>query len=134
MACMGPREGDYLKLRNCTAAELEGNFPKLRSGNYRHTSDATARYNCLAFANGDYRHLWEAGKHGGRYEWPRGIADSLDGWTEMFTTQGYQITRNREIEPGFEKVAIYVDLGDMLPSHVAISDGRIWKSKLPGSP
>jgi hypothetical protein len=54
----------------------------------------------------------------------------LDGWVEIFTRDGYQLTNNREIEPGFEKVAIYVDLGDMSPGHVAKSDGRTWKSKL----
>jgi hypothetical protein len=49
---------------------------------------------------------------------------------EIFTREGYQLTSNREIEPGFEKVAIFVDLRDMLPGHVAKSDGRTWKSKL----
>jgi hypothetical protein len=48
----------------------------------------------------------------------------------MFTVQGYKPTKNRKVEPGYEKVAIYVDLTDMLPSHVAVSDGRVWKSKL----
>jgi hypothetical protein len=27
-------------------------------------------------------------------------------------------------------VAIYIDLSDMLPGHVAVSDGQVWKSKL----
>ncbi len=117
-------------MRNCTPAELEANLPKLRFQNYRRVSDATARYNCLAFANGDHRHLWEAGQHGGRYFWPNGIRDSLDGWIEIFTRQGYELTDNREIEAGFEKVAIYIDLEDMEPGHVAFSDGKVWKSKL----
>lgn len=68
--------------------------------------------------------------HGGRYSWPLGIPDTLDGWTKIFTDQGYELTDKREIEEGFEKVAIYVDLEDLLPSHVAISDGRVWKSKI----
>lgn len=127
---MGTREGDHLEVRNLTPAELEARFPKLRPGNYNWASEATARYNCLAFANGDHRHLWEAGKHGGRYYWPSGIEDTLEGWTKVFTTQGYEPTTSREIEPGFEKVAIYICLEDLLPGHVAISDGRVWKSKL----
>jgi hypothetical protein len=117
-------------VRNCTAAELEAKLPKLRSDNYKHASEATARYNCLAFANGDFRHLWEAGMQGGRYSWPSGIPDTLDGWTQIFTAEGYELTASREIEPGYEKVAIYVDLEDLLSGHVAISDGQVWKSKL----
>lgn len=109
---------------------MEAKLPKLRPDNYRHASEATARYNCLAFANGDSRHLWEAGMHGGRYAWPLGIPDTLDGWTKIFTDQGYELTDKRDIEEGFEKVAIYVDLEDLLPSHVAITDGRVWKSKI----
>jgi hypothetical protein len=38
-------------------------------------------------------------------------------------------TDSRENEAGFEKIAIYVDLTDMLPSHIARSDGVAWKSK-----
>jgi hypothetical protein len=117
-------------LRNRTHAELQARFPRLQTTNYKHASEATARYNCLAFANGDHRHLWEAGKHGGRYYWPPDIADTLDGWTEIFTKKGYVLTTVREPEPGFEKVAIYIDLEDLLPGHVAISDGRTWASKL----
>jgi len=126
----GDARRESSKLRNRTPAELEAKFLKLQSGNYNHASDATPRYNCLAFVNGDHRHLWEAGKNGGRYHWPKGISDTLDGWTEIFTREGYELTDNREIEPGFEKVAIYIDLGDLLPGHVAMSDGRVWKSKL----
>jgi hypothetical protein len=127
---MGTREGDYLELRDCTSAELEAKLPKLRSGNYRRASKATARYNCLAFANGDSRHFWESGKPGGRYYWPSGIPDNLAGWMEIFTAQGYEPTDSREVESGFEKVAIYIDLEDMEPGPVAMSDGRVWKSKL----
>jgi hypothetical protein len=65
-----------------------------------------------------------------QYYWPSDTPDTLDGWTSIFTAQGYELTDNREIEPGFEKAAIYVDLKDLLPGHVAISDGRVWKSKL----
>ncbi len=48
----------------------------------------------------------------------------------MFLREGYELTTNRHVEPGFEKVAIYVDLADMSPGHMAKSDGRSWKSKL----
>ena len=119
-------------MRNLTLNELEQKYPKLRPGNYAVKSRATARYNCMAFANNDDRHWWEAGPHGSRFHWPEKITDTLDGWVEIFTQQGYEVTdnRDRDVEAGFEKIAIYIDLTEMLPGHVAISDGRSWKSKL----
>lgn len=117
-------------MRNLTSAELLAKYPKLRPGNHAIKSRATARYNCVAFANNDERKWWQAGLHGSRYRWPEKIADTLDGWAEMFLRDGYELTTDRDVEPGFEKVAIYVDLTDMLPSHMAKSDGRSWKSKL----
>jgi hypothetical protein len=84
----------------------------------------------MSFANGDDRHWWQAGLHGGRHYWPPKVSDTLDGWVEIFTKQGYELTSSHETEPGFEKIAIYLDLVDMLPCHVAKSDGRVWKSKL----
>jgi hypothetical protein len=49
---------------------------------------------------------------------------------EIFTSSGYEPTDNQEVEPDYEKVAIYVSLATMEFTHVAISDGRTWKSKL----
>lgn len=117
-------------MRNLTPSELESKFPKLNSQNYRRTSDATPRYNCIAFANDVDRQWWQQGLHGGMYYWPQQISDSLDGWVELFKQQRYVLTNSRGIEGGLEKVAIYVDLADMLPGHVAKSDGTTWKSKL----
>src|SRR5260370_20878564 len=104
--------------------------PKLRADNYVRASQATPRYNCLAFAIKDERHWWEHGLYGRRYRWPSGIPNTLDGWVTIFTLDGYQLTTNRDVEPGFEKVAIFVSLTDQTDFHVAISDGKSWKSKL----
>lgn len=117
-------------MRNLTPSQIEEKWPKLRRDNHAVTSRATGRYNCMAFANDQQRRWWQAGLQGGRFYWPHKIADTLEGWVEIFTRQEYELTDNRDIEPGFEKIAIYVDLGDMLPGHVAKSDGRCWKSKL----
>jgi hypothetical protein len=119
-------------LRTIGPDELRACFPKLVSGTYEPVSKATARYNCMAFANDDERHWWESELYGGRYYWPTGIKqqDTLETWVDLFTTQGYEQVESREIKPGYEKIAIFVDLEDMLPSHVAKSDGCIWKSKL----
>ena len=127
---MGTREGHHLVLRNRTPEELREIFPKLLPGTYEHTSEATARYNCVSFANGDTRKWWESGRHGGRFYWPEKVPYTLDGWIDLFAQQGYKMTDNHGIEDGVGKVAIYVNLNDMEPEHVAISDGVTWKSKL----
>jgi hypothetical protein len=84
----------------------------------------------MAFANKDERHWWQSGLHGGRYFWPEKTPDTIDGWTEIFIRAGFELTDFREIEQGFEKVAIFIDFSDMQPGHVAFSDGLVWKSKL----
>jgi hypothetical protein len=117
-------------MRNRPSEEMQSMWPKLRPGNHALTSQATPRYNCLAFAVKDERHWWEAGQHGGAYDWPANTPDTLDGWVAIFTREGYRLTTNREVEAGFEKVAIYVSSTDRDDRHVAISDGKSWKSKL----
>jgi hypothetical protein len=84
----------------------------------------------MAFVNGDERHRWEFGRYGGRFYWPDGLGDSVDDWAEIFIRQGYAVTdvTDRDAEPGYEKMAIYVDRKGA--SHVAMSDGTSWKSKL----
>lgn len=95
-------------------------------------SKATARYNCIAFAAGDERHWWQGELHGGRYYWPPHLRKTTDVETvsQIFTSDGFTFTGNQESEPGFEKIAIYVSLEDLEFSHIARSDGHIWKSKL----
>jgi hypothetical protein len=132
MARMGSEKGNYLEVRNLLPHELIARFPKLRLDNHETKSNANPRYNCVAFTKGDERHWWEPELYGGKYYWPPEIneRDLLKSWVRVFTSDGYEDTNNREVEPGFEKVAIYVSLEDKLPSHVTISDGHVWKSKL----
>jgi hypothetical protein len=105
-------------------------FPKLQPGNWEQRSHANARYTCMAFANGDKRHIWEAGVYGGRFYWPPDIRqdNTVEAWEQVFLNQGYERTENREVEVGFEKAAIYVL--DDFASHVAISDDYTWLSKI----
>lgn len=119
-------------MRTIEPEELEACFPKLKGGNYVRASRATGRYNCIGFSNRDERHWWEAGRYGGRYYWPPHVAqnNSLAAVLQIFTSDGYELTDNREIESGWEKVAIYISLVDMEFSHVSRSDGSMWKSKL----
>lgn len=119
-------------MRNLSSDELAQAFPKLSADNHAIRSQANARYNCVAFAIGDERHWWQPGLIGGRYRWPQHVpqTDTVTAWAELFLSEGYEPTNSREVEGEFEKIAIFVDLRDMLPSHVAKSDGKTWKSKL----
>jgi len=119
-------------MRNLTAGELEAKWAKLKPSNYRVTSHATPRYNCLAFANDDEKRWWESSPYGGTIYWPSNVRreDSLATWSTIFESQGYTISASREAEAGKQKVALYVDLDDLSPTHVAISNGDRWKSKL----
>jgi hypothetical protein len=131
MAQMGRGERTSLAyVRNLTPEELQKKWPKLRPGNHAVKSHATRRYNCVAFGSKDERHWWESGIYGGGIFWPAGIPDTLDGWVEIFSRGGYEITTSRNVEAGFEKIAIYVSPHDGRPEHLAICDGLSWKSKL----
>ena len=131
MAHLGPAKRFRLTLKNRTLGELQKLFPKLRIGdNFQHTSEATPGYNCVGFANGDSSKWWQFGIRGGGYYWPVDLGDTLEAWVELFAREGYSPAENGEIEPGVEKIAIYANLKDFSPSHVAKSDGTTWKSKL----
>lgn len=118
-------------MRNLTHAEMIMRWPKLTLDNYRTTSQATARYNCLAFVNGDERHWWDL-DHGGRYFWPDSIPKdwTKSSFMKLFISNGYVTGSSHTHENGKQKIAIYVNLDDLQPSHVAISNGTTWKSKL----
>jgi len=130
VASVGAKAGIDLSVRNFTQEELRAKWPKLIPGTYTHASQATPRYNCFAFAVGDDRHWWEPEMHGGRFRWAEGVGDGIDSWAQVFVLNGYEPTNNLDHEDGYEKVAIYVELETLRPSHVAISDGVTWKSKL----
>jgi hypothetical protein len=73
-----------------------------------------------------------AGKPMGGYFWPEGAtrAYTLQAFTEAFETIGYLVCATGAHEPGFEKVAIFVNNAGA-PTHAVreLADGR-WASKL----
>lgn len=123
---------------------LEECFPKLHSGNYQICSRPAARYNCVAFVNGDEQQWWEHPSEAGygrsfrrKNYWPPHLVrfgTMSEAWIALFEAQGYVRADgegSEKNEVGFEKIAIYVKLTDLSsPSHVAKSDGYVWKSKL----
>jgi hypothetical protein len=115
-------------------AQIVTVFPRLREHGFAVTSPQDTRYNCIAWAAGDDTRWWWPGVISqpiGGYYWPTlNARGTLDNFEKAFETLGYTRCETSEYEPGYEKVAIYVD-ADGLPTHAARQIGEgVWLSKL----
>ena len=95
----------------------------------RLTSPPSPEYNCIAWAAGeDDRWWWPVGG----YYWPVGAAttETIDAFVEAYATLGFALCEGTELEPFWEKIALYVDSRGT-PTHAArqLEDGQ-WASKL----
>jgi hypothetical protein len=112
---------------------LESVFPGLGSSEFRVTSPATRDYNCIAWAAGDTAHWWwpEVDPDNDAIFWPAGVPleETLAAFTAAFVTLGYASCTGEDLEPGFERVALFAN--DGVPTHAARQrpSGR-WTSKL----
>lgn len=109
---------------------LEDVFPGLRGQPYQITSPKDHRYNRSAFAAGDDRNWWWPDA-AGEDIWSAGIAraESVEAFQDAFATVGYVVCDNDQMEPGYEKIALFSLAG--MPKHAArqLASGR-WVSKL----
>ena len=109
---------------------LERAFPGLSPGSWRPTSPVTPLYNCIAWAAGEATRWWWP-EHG---YWPDAAPRivSVDAFVAAFGSLGYEVTNNLDLQPGLEKVALYVD-DQNRPTHAArqLPSGH-WTSKLGG--
>jgi hypothetical protein len=99
----------------------------MSAGNYRVTSQPLPEYNCIAWTAGDTTRWWEPGVY-----WPMPTRPGDYGIGVLvleFQAQGYAPCTDGELEPGFEKVALFGD--DTFYTHAArqLPDGK-WTSKL----
>lgn len=117
-------------------SHLERFFPNLEADQYRVTSPRSPKYNCVAWAAGRTNKWWEPphpflGPAPGTY-WPPGIpaGTSLTGITRAFEQQGYEVCTSADLEPGFEKIAVYSDIhGNYTHAARQLANGK-WTSKL----
>lgn len=109
---------------------LEQHLPGLASSRYEVTSDATNRYNCLAWALGDATRWW-APVDGQRIYWPAEVPRewSLAAVQAVLRIEGFALCEDGAPFEGVEKVALYAD--EVTMTHVArqLPNGR-WTSKL----
>jgi hypothetical protein len=108
-------------------------FPNLESCGYSITSPSSRKYNCIAWAAGDVERKWWP-VDDPRYYWPDVVSpriENLNCFFVAFATMGYTVCIDGLPEPGFEKVAIYVDPSTGVPTHMARQlPGGEWTSKL----
>lgn len=104
-------------------------FPNLERTAYEVTSEETVDYNCFAFAAGEEDCRWDPIDPDGY--WPDGVPRelTLEAFIQAYQTIGYECCDNRDLEPGFEKIAIYTYKRE--PQHAARQEeDGMWKSKL----
>ena len=107
---------------------LEAEHPKLKTSGYEITSESTDLYNCVAWAAGSDSIWWS---HTPGSYWPASVPRSPEVWAlvQVFESLGYAVCDNAEPEPGYEKVAVYVQDGEWRHAARQIGDGR-WTSKI----
>lgn len=111
---------------------LPTDFPNLSSDNFVPTSPETSDYNCIAWAAGeDDRWWWPGPAELGGY-WPPGVSRAVvsTSFLDAFRTLGYEKCTSGDLEPNFEKLALYANQAGV-PTHMArqLPDGN-WTSKL----
>lgn len=117
---------------------LARKFPGITESNFDVTSPVDYDYNCIAWALGNRDFVcWPKpelvdGNPLGGYFWPytAPLEESLEAFVKAFRLFGYEPCESELHEPGYEKVAIYVE-GGRVPTHAArqLDNGR-WSSKL----
>ena len=109
---------------------LEDFFHNLNPHNHKITSNATIDYNCIAWAAGANNRWWDPTENP-NYFWPEGIphVDDVDTIVKVFVALGYMLSQSRDLEPGFEKVAIYGDGAGFTHAARQLPSGK-WTSKL----
>lgn len=110
--------------------EMKTAFPGLNDSNTDPASDATAAYNCIAWAAEDTTRWWWPIPAPPFY-WPETApkAVTVPAFLAVFADLGYNPCDSAGLEAGYEKVALYVRAG--VPTHAArqLSTGR-WTSKI----
>ena len=130
--------------------ELEFKWPNLSGTDYRVTSPKSQEYNCFAYAVGEVARpgkfsdsdvadaerqktdRWWQATPGDRFYWPDGVPqeETLEAYIQAYQTVGYEVCDRDDLEPGWEKVALYID-SENRPTHAArqLANGK-WTSKL----
>jgi hypothetical protein len=110
-------------------ARLQAGFPGLRPGAYKIIGGPDGKYNCIAWAAGERDRHWWPGAAPQSY-WPPNIPPypTLDAFTQLFRSLGYEICTSDAFERRFEKIAIFADSSGVQHAARQRGNGR-WSSK-----
>jgi hypothetical protein len=114
--------------------DLAARFPKLEADGSKKTSDKDKQYNCIAWsAIRDTKHWWQPIKEEPYDYWPPDVPDdcSFESFIVLFEKLGYQKCEGHHLEPGFEKVALYVSDEPLNPNSTEGGDFTHVASQLP---
>ncbi len=111
-----------------------GLFPGLQSVRWQLTSDEDPRYNCHAYALGETQIFIDPNPELAAYPgiyWPRRVqrAPTLEAFTDLYGAEGYVECVDGSLEPGFEKLAIYVSTDGVEHTARQMLNGS-WSSKI----
>lgn len=109
--------------------QLYSTFPKLRGATFEVRSPKTPDYNCIAFAANDTTKLWWPGTPDAFWPEQASEDETVEAFTGMFGAKGYSECETRDLEAGFEKVAIFKKGGEVTHAARQLPDGR-WISKI----
>ena len=119
---------------------IKNQFENLTDGEFAQTSPFDPDYNCIAYAAGKTdRNWWPIRGNFAKWHWPKGVStsESVKSFVTAFKTFGYSRCVSADLEPGFEKVAIFVSTVPTalnpkgIPTHMAIQlESGKWSSKL----
>jgi len=121
--------------------DLEAILPNFAEDGCEVTSDESSNYNCFAWAADDLNNWWQPPDP--RLDlfdpiqtrfWPVSPAPrevTVESVIGAYASYGYALCDMGDLEPGIEKLAIYVHEVTGLPTHVArqLDSGR-WTSKI----
>lgn len=109
-------------------ARLARLFPNPANENFEIICPVSTGYNCIAYAAGDTGQRWDLPLD---YYWPPGVArsPSIETLTAVFSALGYEICSAPSLEPGYQKVALYVEDGEWTHAALQMPNGR-WRSKM----
>ncbi len=110
------------------APELAGLFPNVSNDNHQVTSKRTPAYNCIAWAAGMDNVWWDPAPG---YTWPDSATRDYTyaALVSAYEAIGFVQCDNENVEPSFEKIALYGSAGSWTHAARQLPTGK-WTSKL----